>query len=163
MPPVETSRIESAAEFSPCGKYRYWLSRQWDPSRTPGAFICINPSKATALISDQTMGNCNNLAVQWGWSGFYIVNLFAFMATEQKVLKKRKSAVGKDNDKAITKTCDQASIVVLAWGNGYKSRADQVLALVQDRPLYCIAKNKGGGFLHPNRIRFQDYPEPRPI
>ena len=73
----------------------------WDESKNIGAFICINPSKATSLMSDNTLSNCNNLAVQWSWGGFYIVNLFAYMATDQNDMKKQKEKVGKLNDKTI--------------------------------------------------------------
>ena len=79
--------INANAHISECQQYRYWLNRIWDESKTLGCFICINPSKATAEYSDQTMGNCNTLAVKWDWGGFYIINLFAFMAKDQADIK----------------------------------------------------------------------------
>ena len=74
---VRTTIIISSAEFSEDEKYRYWLKRVWDKEKEIGVFIALNPSKATELKSDQTMCNINNLALQWGWGGFYILNLFA--------------------------------------------------------------------------------------
>ncbi|TKB45689.1 DUF1643 domain-containing protein [Thalassotalea mangrovi] len=160
MNATESISIKAEANISDCGKYRYWLSRIWDESKPIGCFICINPSKATAIYSDQTMGNCNNLAAAWGWGGFYIVNLFAFMATDQSDLKKQRDKVGPLNNKAIKYICEKSDVLVLAWGNEYKSRAREVLSLLVDKNLFCIQRNKGGGFLHPNRIKYENFPQP---
>jgi len=161
--PTQTAVIQSAARTSTCGQYRYWLSRVWDDTQPIGAFICLNPSKADALLWDQTLAKCNNLAVQWGWGGFYMLNLFAYYATEPADLKAAQSSIdtiGPENDQAILEIVARVDVVVLAWGNGYKGRAKQVLSLLGNRPLYCIAMNKGKGYLHPNRIKFEDYPAP---
>jgi hypothetical protein len=152
--------IKAEANISNCGNYRYWLSRIWDSNEKIGCFICINPSKATAIYSDQTMGNCNNLAASWGWGGFYIVNLFAYMATDQKDMKKQKNKIGEENDKAINYITKKSDVIVLAYGNGYKARVKEVLKLLSDQDLHCIKMNKGGGFLHPNRIKYENYPKP---
>jgi len=163
MEATERRTIRAEANFSSCGRYRYWLSRVWDDSKNIGAFICINPSKATSLMSDPTLSNCNNLAVQWGWGGFYIVNLFAYIAPIQKDLKSQNDPVGPLNNQAITYVASIASHLILAWGNDYKTRATTVLGLFEDRQLHCIKKNKGGGYLHPNRIKTEDYPKPTPV
>jgi hypothetical protein len=155
--------IEANAYFSNCRKYRYWISRIWDRKKPIGCFICINPSKASAEYSDQTMGNCNNLTASWGWGGFYIVNLFAYIATEQKDMKKYKNKIGEENDKAINFAVENSDVIVLAWGNEYKNRGKDVLALLSGKKLYCIKKNKGGGYLHPNRINYQEHLKPIPI
>ena len=160
MKATEEIKITAEANVSPCGQYRYWLSRSWDNEKPIGCFICINPSKATALYSDQTMGNCNNLAAKWGWGGFYIVNLFAYMATDQSDMKKQKNKEGDRNNDAIEYITRKSDCIVLAWGNDYKTRAKEILKLLSGNKLYCINKNKGGGFLHPNRIKYEDYPKP---
>lgn len=158
MKPTEFLIIEAEANLSDCGNYRYWLSRIWDKQKPIGVFICMNPSTATSSMCDLTMCNCNNLAIQWGWGGFYIVNLFAYRATDPNELKKCINPIGKLNDTAIKDICSTVSSVVLAWGNGNKNRATDVLSLLGDRQIYCIDKNKGGGYLHPSRIKVKDYP-----
>jgi len=132
----------------------------WDTNAPTGMFVCLNPSKATALYSDQTMGNCQNLAVQWGWGGFYIVNLYAYMVTDPKQLKGHK---GTDpiNDQAILDVATEVDHIVLAWGNGNKTRANQVKKALTSYPLKCIQKNLGDGYLHPSRISYQDHVNPR--
>jgi len=165
MEATERNTIKGEANISDCGKYRYWLSRAWDESKNIGAFICINPSKATSLMSDLTLSNCNNLAVQWGWGGFYIINLFAYRATDPNELKSQPEwiRVGPVNNKVISHVADIADQIILAWGNDYKKRSTEVLKLLDGKPLYCIEKNKGGGYLHPSRIKTENYLRPKPV
>ena len=163
MKPTESLTITAEANISKCGKYRYWLNRTWDNKKPIGVFICMNPSTATSAMCDLTMCNCNNLAMQWGWGGFYIVNLYAYRATDPNDLKKQNNPIGKLNDHAITDICANASMIVLAWGNGNKKRANDVLSLLGSKKLHCIYKNKGGGFLHPSRIKTKDYPHAKKI
>ncbi len=157
MKPTETLNISSEANISKCGNYRYWLNRIWDTNKPIGAFICINPSTATSSMCDLTMCNCNNLAVQWGWGGFYIVNLFAYMATDQTDMKSQSKPMGDLNDTAIKYVSNKVADIVLAWGNDYKQRAKDVMSLLDGRQLHCIKQNKGGGYLHPSRIKTKDY------
>ena len=163
MPPVESHTVSTSADISTCGNYRYSLSRIWDTSKPVGALILLNPSTATALLSDQTVCNCNNLAVQWGWGGFHIVNLFAFRATNPQQLKSQIDPIGPLTDQKISQIANLVSYVVLAWGNGHRSRAEEVRKLLGARKFYCIKKNSGGGYLHPARIKVEDYPRPIPI
>ncbi|WP_162525047.1 DUF1643 domain-containing protein [Marinobacter sp. BW6] len=160
MDSTECNLIKSEACLSECGKYRYWLSRIWNESGDIGAFVCTNPSKATSLLSDTTLSNCNNLAVQWGWGGFYIINIFAYMATNQNDMRAQADPNGPKNDEAITSISNTTECVVLAWGNGHRSRSNQVLELLSKKKLYCIKRNTGGGFLHPSRIKSEDYAQP---
>ncbi|NQX88999.1 MAG: DUF1643 domain-containing protein [Halioglobus sp.] len=139
------------------------MSRVWDRSQPLGAFVLLNPSTATALVSDQTMSNCNNLAIHWGWGGFYIVNLYAYRATDPAELKRQRDPVGVDNDRELLKVTRRAAFVVLAWGNGHRKRARDVLCLLSGLQLYCIRRNAGGGFLHPARINAANYPRPTPV
>ncbi|MDH3353410.1 MAG: DUF1643 domain-containing protein [Nanoarchaeota archaeon] len=163
MNPTEILTITSEANLSECGNYRYWLSRIWDKTKPIGAFVCLNPSKATSVMCDTTLCNCNNLAAQWGWGGFYIVNLFAYMATDPNDMNSQENPIGELNNQAIKHICDQVSMTVLAWGNGYNSRSQEVINLLEGKKLYCIAKNKGGGFLHPSRIKPENYPKAKAI
>lgn len=156
---TEELTIKAAASKSSCGNYRYWLSRIWDADTPIGMFVCMNPSKATAHYSDQTMGNCQNLAVHWGWGGFYIVNLYAYMVTDPKQLKGHKG-VDAINDQAILDVAAEVHHIVLAWGNGNIARGRQVKKMLAKYPLNCIEKNLGGGYLHPSRVTYLDHPNP---
>ncbi len=73
---TKTALIESAAIKSECGDHRFVLSRIWSHEDPIGAFLCANPSKADELRNDETVFKCGNLAANWGWGGFYVLNLY---------------------------------------------------------------------------------------
>lgn len=163
MKSTESNIIRADACISECGKYRYWINRIWDEDKKIGVFVCLNPSRATSLKSDITLSNCNNLAIQWGWGGFYIVNLFAYRATDQSEIKPEEYFVGPKNNEAIKYITEVADQVVIAWGSSHKKRANEVLESLKGKQLYCLEQNKSEGYRHPGRIKVEDYLEPRLI
>ena len=52
---------KKAANISPCGRYRYTLSRTWGDAR-PLAFVMLNPSTADANVDDPTIRRCIGFA-----------------------------------------------------------------------------------------------------
>lgn len=75
--------MEGWATFSPDRRYRWDLGRIWDSSKTIGAFVCLNPSKAgeKADDNDNTVRKMIGFAQRWGWGGFALWNMFGFIAT----------------------------------------------------------------------------------
>ena len=73
---IASATVISTSIKSECGEFRYVLKRVWDSERKVGAFLCANPSKADHLLFDDTVFRCGNLAVQWNWGGYYVLNLF---------------------------------------------------------------------------------------
>ena len=63
----------STATLSPCGVYRYDLTRVWDRQRPLCLFLMLNPSTADAERSDPTVTRCLNYAHAWGYGGQYIM------------------------------------------------------------------------------------------
>lgn len=59
MSKAELQPERKAAHFSPCGAYRYWLSRVWDESRPKVVFIGLNPSTAGREIQEAG-GSCKS-------------------------------------------------------------------------------------------------------
>jgi hypothetical protein len=109
--------VEKSADFSKCGKYRYCLSRIWDKDKPKVLFVMLNPSTADSEKDDPTIRRCVNYAKQWGFGSLYVVNLFAFRATNPEQLLKAESVVGVDNKKWLKKMSIFADLVVGAWGN----------------------------------------------
>jgi len=164
---LRTTTIISSAEFSEDKKYRYWLKRVWDEEKKIGIFIALNPSKATELKSDQTMCNINNLALQWGWGGFYILNLFSFMSTDKKIMLKEVEPIGNKNNEIIKKICSMTDTIVLAWGEEkpmlVKAQANKIKSILValKKPTYCLLENKTSGYRHPCIIKSEDYKIPK--
>lgn len=139
-----------SATFSLCETYRYQLERWWWRGRKL-TFIMLNPSTATALVNDPTVGRCEARAVRDGYGGFEVVNLFALRSTDPGMIKKHPDPVGPDNDAAILDACSDADMVICAWGKHgrYRERDKHVMRLLNGIPLYCLGINGDGTPKHP--------------
>lgn len=78
--------MNKGAKFSDCRKYRYTLWRIWNESEPCVMFIGHNPSTADEKEDDPTIRRCINYSRDWGYGGLYMVNLFAYRATDPKDL-----------------------------------------------------------------------------
>lgn len=147
----------SDALVSPCGLYRYWLTRTWDQSRPPACFVMLNPSTADAERDDPTVRRCVGFAKRWGWGGLAVVNLFAFRATSPKDLKRAQEPVGPDNDRHLLEFARRAGVAVAAWGahGAHLGRAREVVALLRGAgvALHCLGTTADGSPRHPLYVR----------
>lgn len=73
------------AEFSPDRRYRYILTRRWSPAPMLGC-IGLNPSTADELQDDPTVRRWMGFARRDGFGGIVVGNLFAFRATNPRVM-----------------------------------------------------------------------------
>jgi hypothetical protein len=151
--------IESFAIKSQCGKHRFVLGRIWNRSLPINAFLCANPSKADELRYDTTVFKCGNIAVNWKWGGFYILNLNSYYSTNPAGLVHDPHA-DKLNEEHVARVIRDVNLVVIACGNGHGEKLDQLIQGVPRNKLYCLGRNKGGGFLHPSRKEPDDFPSP---
>lgn len=107
-------KIESGAEFSTCGKFRYSLWRIWD-DRPKVMFICLNPSTADATKSDPTMRRIEGFARSLGYGGFYICNCFPCVSTDPKKIWWEPDS-DLVNYLTIANLSQECSNVIFAWG-----------------------------------------------
>jgi hypothetical protein len=63
---------ESVAIYSPCERYRYRLTRVWDPKGPKALFVMLNPSTATEVQNDPTVERCERLICAWGTHGDHL-------------------------------------------------------------------------------------------
>lgn len=107
--------MTSGAIISECGTYRYRLWRQWGdgPSCT---FVMLNPSTADAEQDDPTIRRCRKFAEREGCGRLDVVNLFAYRATDPKVMMRADDPVGPLNDWHIVDATKGAGLVIAAWG-----------------------------------------------
>lgn len=112
------------ALISDCGRYRYWLTRQWDARLGPLTFIGLNPSTADATQDDPTIRKCIGFATRLGFGAIWMLNLYAYRATDWRNLR---DAVRRGDDvfgplyhaefnKVLNLTRDEGGAVVAAWG-----------------------------------------------
>lgn len=109
-----------AAKFSECEKYRYVLTRSFNPGmQCPRHvnFIMLNPSTADESRNDPTVARCEVRARAWGFDGLTVTNIFAWRSTDPSVLEKVADAVGPHNDHYLLHEAQMgAQLVVCAWG-----------------------------------------------
>lgn len=137
------------AEFSPCRRYRYALYRCWDESLPVVCFIGLNPSTADEQLDDPTLRRTMDFARRWGYGGVANGNLFAYRATEPKVMKAAADPVGPDNDEWLQRLSAQAGRVIAAWGNdgAFLERSARVRSTLG--PLHVLKLNRSGEPAHP--------------
>ena len=173
--PVE----ERGATLSPCGTYRYALWRFWDGTHATDAhravvFVGLNPSTADAQVDDPTIRRCRRFAQDWGYPGMVMLNLFAYRATEPRVMKGFSmaggDAVGCENDKVLQSYRDLLAqnpptqgprgMVVFAWGQdgGFRQRSSVVESIMKEG--FCLGTTKAGDPRHPLYIAASQRPLP---
>jgi hypothetical protein len=146
--------------FSPCRRYRYTLWREYDmfnPSYV--MFIGLNPSTADEVQDDPTIRRCIGYAKDWGYGALCMMNLFAFRATDPRVMKSAKDPVGPENDAWLARCARDAGLVVAAWGahGSYRDRDEEVLKLIDN--VMCLGKTKEGYPRHPLYLKRTEKPQ----
>ena len=150
--------VQADASLSPCGTYRYLLTRRWFDSNPMShvAFVMLNPSCADADVDDRTVRKCQKFARAWGHNGVSVLNLFALRATSPDDLYRHPDPVGEANDDMIETIATAAGtgLVVVAWGQhgAHKSRGLIVLDKLQAwgvKPMRLGPPTKGGHPWHP--------------
>lgn len=140
------------AVFSEKMTYRYALHRSWDHNKDFVCFIGLNPSTADDQNDDPTIRRLIKYCEDWGYGGFFIVNLFALVTADPKLMMKHPSPIGKKNDRHIRIHLKKCKLTVLMWGrNGtFSDRYLKVLKLLgKKRKLHCFDLTKERQPKHP--------------
>ena len=159
----EDERSKSEAIFSDCERYRYQLTRVWKKGGRKALFVMLNPSTADEIKNDPTVERCERRARALGFGAFRVCNIFAFRATDPKVMRQESDPVGPDNDEAISASCQWADQVVCAWGThgAHLDRGTQVIELIRGLGVtpFHLGMSKGGHPKHPLYISYEQQPE----
>ena len=145
------------AEISPCGRYRYLLTRSWDESSGQCVFIMLNPSTADGWQDDPTIRRCIGFARAWGYGTLQVVNLFAWRATDPREIGNCYEAggdpVGPESDKYISLTVARAEFTVCAWGAQGIERGQEVRRILSAAKLHHLGLTQRGMPKHPLYLR----------
>ena len=149
----------SVAVYSRCERYRYALTRVWDPQGARATFLMLNPSTATEVQNDPTVERCERRARALGFGAFRVCNIFAWRDTDPRDLKRAEDPVGPLNDKAILEGAAWSGMVICAWGShgAHLQRGRHVARLLSgsDAELTCLGETKHGHPKHPLYIGYQ--------
>lgn len=148
----------ATAIFSPDRRYRYALTRTWDPGRLPTVWVMLNPSTASAFREDNTIRRCIRFARDWRTGGIVVLNCLGLRSTDPSALRTHPDPVGSDNDRVITDLLECGPVgpvgpVVCAWGvlGTLGGRDRQMLDLIRaagHKPL-CLGLSRDGHPRHP--------------
>ncbi len=156
----------STAVYSDCERYRYSLTRIWDPAGRKALFVMLNPSTATEVQNDPTVERCERRARALGFGAFQVTNIFAWRDTDPKKMRAATDPVGPENDRAIIDGAVWADQIIAAWGThgAHMSRGPAVEALLRasGQDLYHLGLSKAGHPKHPLYISYNQSPEPWP-
>lgn len=113
-------------------------------------FIGLNPSKADESEPDQTIKSVERISRHNGYGGFYMMNCFAYIATNPDLLMHNPMS-DEWNNNMLTVTAAKCKVVVFAWGN-FKivQETGRDKELIEMFPnAYVIGFNKNGSPVHP--------------
>ena len=153
----------SVAVYSDCENFRYALTRQWLPQGRKALFVMLNPSTATEVQNDPTVERCERRARALGFGAFRVTNIFAYRATDPRVMRAAADPIGPDNDAAIAEAAGWADQVICAWGShgAHFSRGVAVEAMLRatGKPLFHLGLTQAGAPKHPLYIGYAVQPD----
>lgn len=140
---------QSDALFSDCRRYRYSLFRMWGDIAYPCCmFIGLNPSTADEVNDDPTVRRCIRFAQNWGCNSMYMMNAYAFRATDPTVMKRHGYPVGPETDEHLTRIASLCSTHVACWGVHIEPHRQFELKRLLPQ-LKCFGLTAGGCPKHP--------------
>jgi hypothetical protein len=146
---------DKGAELSPCGIYRYTLTREWEDGRCI-AWLMFNPSTADAIENDHTICKCIGFSERWGYGRMVVVNLYAVRSRDPKAVARMVDPVGPLNNYWIREALGESRELICAWGcaqhmPGIGSRIDEVMGLARDEKVstMCLGQRKDCHPKHP--------------
>ena len=144
--------MKSGAIFDTNRTYRYVLWREWNEGLPKVMFIGLNPSTANEWKDDATLRRTIRLSKQWGFGGLYMLNLYAKVSTNPKLLFQSKDPVGRLNDRYLSRYSKKCKEVIVAWGKMPEEK--RVLAVTSMFPrAKCITCNLDGSPRHPLYVK----------
>lgn len=156
----ETDGTVSRAVYSPCERYRYGLERVWGAGPML-LYVMLNPSTADELRNDPTIERCQRRAVQLGFGGMQIANLFGWRATRPQDLRRAELPVGPENDALLREWHAGADMTLAAWGvhGAHLGRGREIAALLEG-PLHHLGLTRDGHPRHPLYVSYATRPSP---
>lgn len=155
---------DSVAVYSPCERYRYALTRVWDPGGRRALFIMLNPSTATEVQNDPTVERCERRARRLGFGAFRVLNIFAWRDTDPRAMRAAPDPVGPANDAAILDSLPWADCVIAAWGThgAHLGRGPAVERLLRSAgaQLVHLGLTRDGHPRHPLYVGYDVQPTP---
>jgi len=146
-----------SAIISECGKYRYRLERELGPVGLIIAAFGVNPSKADAIIDDQTVNKWMGFGRRNSGRKIIIGNPHGYRATDVNELAGVSDPVGPDNWEHLRQIIADADILWPCWGSRNKLPQElhtnlyrlKQLIFESGKPVMILGLTKSGDPKHP--------------
>lgn len=153
---------DSEALYSPCGAYRYLLTRRWGEGGLL-LYVMLNPSTATEERNDPTIERCERRARMLGHGGLAVANLFGFRATYPADLRAAPDPVGPENDAVLMQAAAGAGTILCGWGThgALMGRGPHLAAQLRGtgRPVCHLGLTRDGHPRHPLYVGYAVAPQ----
>lgn len=157
------------AQFSDDRVYRYSLTRlvpvtfSFEPRPFTGRtvmFIGLNPSTADETNDDPTIRRLIDFASRWGFTRMFMTNLFAFRATDPRVMKAYQEPIGAENDHWLRLRGDESDLIVACWGNDGEHLGRGAAVMQMFPNMHAFRVTKIGQPEHPLYMKATTIPTP---
>ena len=138
----------NGATFSEDGNHRLKLWRIWDENLPIIMFIGLNPSTANSSSDDPTIRRIKRFTSDWGYGGFYMMNLFTQITPYPKELKLNSFKELHENRVRIRELNEECKITVCCWGNFKQAAIEGEYCKCMEKS-HCLGMNKNGSPKHP--------------
>lgn len=148
-----------SAILSPCGTYRYVLTRQIQQAMKhdkPCLFVMLNPSTADAELDDPTIRRCIGFAKRELCTELTVVNLYALRATNPQELFNYPDTCGPDNNHHFIEQVrkhEGVGIIIAAWGAHKAVHYAHVHKILRRENTVCLGKTAAGHPRHPLYVK----------
>ena len=149
----EAVKVLKNESSSPCGKYRYWLSREWDNTLATMLMIGLHPSKCDYTEDTRTVNKCVAIAKNNGCGRLFIANVFPLKVKKGKKpdryeLRRETAVVAETNKQIIVSLAKKSGdLIICAWGSkaGYEGTSERITrSLEVDYEINCLGLTNSG-------------------
>lgn len=135
------------ALISPCGLYRFRLSRKMGSV----LFVMNNPSTADAEIDDPSVKRCIAFARAWGYPKLTVGNTNPTRSTDPSLATVPPESALMDNDLHLMSQALRADLVIVGWGDAaHPILATRALEILRSlTPVHHLGLTKAGNPRHP--------------
>lgn len=165
--------VIGSARFSDCGRYRYWLMRDWgwrargvinDGSGGYVLWVGMNPSTAEGDVDDPTIRKEMHFTRAMGLDSYVKANVMDYRATNPKALLASGVMPCSDRNAATIEGLALGAVrIVVAWGALPKllqRYADRIVTILPRDRLECMGTTKDGAPRHPLYLPNTATPQP---
>ena len=162
--------MKKSARISDCGRYRWWLAREWNPDLPSITWIMANPSTADHEKDDNTVKRIEKFSKAWSYGSFHVVNLFPFRSSKPPECAKwfkthEPKGAMYQNRAFVSQYISKSPIVLLAWGaaGDWDVKYSRSIIAEAISKAYCLGTITNGQPIHPSargKRRISDLQQP---